>query len=766
MKINENSNGVSWAYKVGFYAILALPLLVAPPYFFPADWGKTIVFRSIMAVLLFLFAYQLLYRENEMKLPKAKNNIVFWLLGGFLLLYLLATIFSVDPTSSLWGNPYRGGGFVTFVFYFFYAFLAVTIFKKEEWNKVWLFSIFIGLLVSFVAIIQYNPALNRIFNALMNAVFNLSIPLVPDRPASTMGNPIPLAIYLLLLSFLTLSLAIKEPFETGWSKTKKIFYIFSLTTFVLTILISGSRAVWLGLAIGAIYFFLFYPKKIKALKLSAIGLLILIASVILCANTINIDKYPKFLQQNRLFSSINSRLSMRLFLTDPRFFAWSGIDYKILIEKPILGYGPENFSVGFDKHYDPSIPYMNQSWGDWWDRAHNVIIQTTSDAGFFSVIIYLALFVVLFQQLQKIKNDNKLTAHAIQATLIGYLVANFFSFDTFSTYIIFFLIISYTLHLIGQNDIQDSAPIYTTQNKVWWKSVTTSVLFIFLLIFLWQYNILPLQINAGINKANALVGKNQCGRAFDLLNKIIQEHSFLDSYTRMEYVEINKTCSNNFSDSNLDYIKKNIELLSEATKIQPLYTRNWIFMGNFETILAGQEKDLTLKNALFKQAKLHFDKALQLSPKHQEIPISQAEMEIVAGNYNAAKNYAEKCISLNPDFGDCYFYLALSEIYLGDADNARKNMLTATGKRYNIDAEISLNELSTAYASVLDYKNLAVVYDKLIAINPNIAQYHSALAFCYAKLGQYSEARQEALKVLEISPASKENVDAFLRTLP
>ena len=68
--------------------------------------------------------------------------------------------------------------------------------------------------------------------------------------------------------------------------------------------------------------------------------------------------------------------------------------------------------------------------------------------------------------------------------------------------------------------------------------------------------------------------------------------------------------------------------------------------------------------------------------------------------------------------------------------------------------------------SISDYKNLAIVFEKLVALNPTAIQYHSSLAVVYKNLGEYAKARQEALKTLELSPASKQNVDAFLSTLP
>jgi len=238
-KINEKINHSNWALKAGLFIILALPVLVWPPYFFPVDWGKSIVFRSILAIMVFLFLKQIIYKKNDLPLPEVNKNKTVWILRALLIIYLLASIFSVDPLFSFWGNPYRSGGFITFAFYFVFTALAFVMLKKDDWKKSWIFSIFIGLLASFVAIIQYYGLFNRIFMA------------VPSRPPSTMGNPDILAIYLLLLSFLTLSFAIKEK-----QKSLKTFYVSSLAIFLFTLLITGSRAAYFGLLIGLVYFIL------------------------------------------------------------------------------------------------------------------------------------------------------------------------------------------------------------------------------------------------------------------------------------------------------------------------------------------------------------------------------------------------------------------------------------------------------------------------------------------------------------------------------
>jgi tetratricopeptide (TPR) repeat protein len=97
---------------------------------------------------------------------------------------------------------------------------------------------------------------------------------------------------------------------------------------------------------------------------------------------------------------------------------------------------------------------------------------------------------------------------------------------------------------------------------------------------------------------------------------------------------------------------------------------------------------------------------------------------------------------------------------------AQKNILAASPKLYNIESVESLTELADAYGKIQDYKNLVPIFEKLILIEPNNAQYHSTLAFLYKEIGDYKKAKETALKVLELSPESKDNVDEFLKSLP
>ncbi len=313
-----------------------------------------------------------------------------------------------------------------------------------------------------------------------------------------------------------------------------------------------------------------------------------------------------------------------------------------------------------------------------------------------------------------------------------------------------------------QNETQNPAE----QKKAWWKPVVIFVLSRALMIFLWQYNFLPFQINGQIQKANFLAEDKKCDQAFNKLDNAINKHSFLDAYIRIKYVEIIKTCAEVNPDKDLEYAKRGTKLMQEAVKIRPLYSRLWLFLGSFTTIKANSEKDPGAKKNLVEEANSYFEKARQLAPNHQEILVEQAKIDMVTGNYQAMKEKAEKCITLDPTLGDCYWTKALSEIYLKDFDEALLDIKTATNGIFSTTSVSSLSQLANAYAATENYKELATTYEKLIEINPGIAQYHSSLAFTYAQMGEYKKAREEAMIFLQLMPEAKDEVDLFLKTLP
>ena len=777
--------GFKWVYLIGFFLILTLPLWNLPPWFSPPDWGKTIVFKIVLSILIFLFICQLFLEKDflgkiRQKISSFSIRSPFWILLTLLGVFFLANLLSQEPYFSFWGNPHRSGGFLNFAFYIAFALLAFFILKDRYWKKIWIFNIAIGILVSFIAIFQ-----------LYGLFENILIPF-SGRPPSTIGGPIFLAIYLLLLTFLTLIFGIKEKL---WPK--RIFYFSSLLLFLFTALIvTQTRAVFVGLLIGFLYFFLFYPTpKIKLEENSSqpiwsrtillqtlakivIGL-ILISGVYGIYYINNTPELPQFIQENELLKPVATRLSIETALEDSRISGWK-VGWQALKDKPFIGYGPENFSIGFDKYYDPTLPKITYISMSWWDRAHNFFLETPITTGIPSLIIFLSLFAVLFYELQKLKKkktENLIIYHGIQATFLAYLAANFFSFDTFSTYLISFLLIGYSLHLIHNANILSRTVLAPTPKFLVWvlnvlekyRVVILGLLFIVLVWFIW-FNISAFQVNKNLKLAEYYSKEQNFQKSFNYMEEAYSKHSFINNYAGLKYIDVISAYFKNANPSPQEIKEKTnkaIEILRKNTEIRPNYARSWLLLGAYINISLETEK---LSPEEFKKLKQEADSALekahQLSPKRQEIIAEWIKTDLLSHSFQQAKERAQMCIDINPKFKDCYWMMALTQVYLNNIEQANEDMKLASKKGYPVKNESSLLQLSKAYYYNKNYEEMVTVYEKLIKQRPNYVSYHLNLAILYKETGKYKEAKKQALKVIELDSNFKPQAEEFLRTLP
>jgi putative inorganic carbon (HCO3(-)) transporter len=669
---SRKENNLYRVYLIGFFLILALPVISSPVLLHPTAWGKGILFRIIISILIYLFIYQLLYKKTNTFVATATKVLSFRILVALFLIFLLATIFSLDPRFSFWGSPLRGDGFLNLGLIIIFSILIFLILKKSDWQKIWDFSILIGLLVSIIALFQK-------FN-----IFKSLIKSFDSRPPGTMGGPIFLGLYLLLLLFITFSFFLKEK-----DLKKRLFYFLASLLFVYIIFLTGSRAAYFGLFIGLAYFILTFPKKNKLIftfKVLFIFLSLLGAYGIYYLNANN---------------SIPGRLSIKMAIDDPRFSAWV-ISAEAIKDHPILGYGPENFSIAFDKYYSPSLPFISREWGSWYDRAHSFIFEIGVTAGIPALIIYILLFAIIFWQLQKkkeAKDSDSLIIHGIQTTFFAYLSANLFSFDVFSTYLIFFLIIAYSLSLIApyKNNaiaqiLHRADPIETELKPG--KPLILSLLFIILISFIWFGCLKPLGINKEINWVDYYIRTDQCEKAIKKMeDDVLPVNSVINSYAKLKYVEVIENCNVKMAGLKKASALNVLSVLEEVKEIRPYYTRTWIFLGKYTNILIENKEIFKIKDVeeLKKQADAYFEKATRLSPRREDIILGQIQNDIILGQYQSAREKTQECLNLNPESKYCQWLKIICNLYLGEIKNVHKDI----EKGFNIVSETYLSQFKT-----------------------------------------------------------------------
>lgn len=763
-----------------FSLAVFIPLLVINPWFVPLGFGKTIVFRILVSLALFIFIVKItsdkIFYINSLSKLKSVSNIIYPLLA-YLSLFFLSAVFSLDRTLSFWGEPTRSGGFVNFLFYCIFAILLFLSLEEKDWQKIFNFSIITGWLVCLVAVFQQFEIYSNFFIPFSN------------RPVSTIGNPIFVAIFLNFTTALTIIKLLKNQ-----KRAYKIFYIASIIAFLATsIVLTQTRAALLGLLAGILWFLLRYPKnkKTKAYVISVVLFFFISTFGLKIYLDNNLDIYSKF--PKTISQSLDRALSLYegAGAGQSRIALWK-ISSKSLLENPVLGFGPENFSIAFEKYYEPSLLSLesgnNVEEVQWWDRAHNFILDIGITNGIPALIAYIIFFAVLFWQLGKVKNSGLfINSIILQSTIIAYLTAVLFIFDFFDICLMLFIIIAYGFFTIYQyklnsnlenNNLEEKnySRIYKKRNII----IASSA--ILLILFLWGYNINPFLKNTKINMAYDYEVMNNCKKAEAVIDEIWQDNGIIGNYIRITAVNILYRCNERNPELNSSKLlsEKSIKMLEMNIKKSPSQLISWLLIGQNKNFLMDIENKLnssssnSQKTASLKdEANYYFSKAASLSPKRQAIYREWAKTGIIFDDYKLTEEKSQKCIDLNQSYSGCYWLMALSKAYQNNFEAFDYYSKTAEEKGYDKESEESLQQLVNMYIKINDYKNLASVYEKLILISKEgtaeeknkKAQIYASLAVVYRDLGEIEKARDAAMTALKLQPEAKAIVDEFLKTL-
>lgn len=79
--------------------------------------------------------------------------------------------------------------------------------------------------------------------------------------------------------------------------------------------------------------------------------------------------------------------------TAARPLVWE-MSERAIAERPLLGWGADNFQRVFEKFYDNRLLQSEYGNEAWFDRAHNVFIDQLVDNGFIGLIFYFAVYIV------------------------------------------------------------------------------------------------------------------------------------------------------------------------------------------------------------------------------------------------------------------------------------------------------------------------------------------------------------------------------------
>lgn len=460
--------------------------------FFPFISGKNLLFRFLVEIAFagwaVLALYDAKYRINVKKSP------IMIAYASFIVVLLLADLFGVDPMKSIWSNFERMEGFVGHIHFFVYFFvLSVMLRTVEEWRRMWKFFIAGDVLVLLYATGQFLGAqglfvANNFPKVAEWFSTRFQIHQSANRLDATIGNSAYFGVFCLMYAFILGVL---------WSQSKnpkKAWGYPALIAFnVLGVFYSGTRGSIIGLIVGAVITLGLLAWKMKG-KMHTIFLRTVIV-LVLAVSSIFIFKNSEFVKSSPTLARIAS-ISPGDITTASRFSIWS-ISFEAWKERPILGYGQDNFSHIFASKF---IPEQMCNLEPWYDRSHDVFFDWLVAAGALGLVTYLSLYGVTLWFMWRKENDIPVLERAILTGLLaGYFIHNIFVFDNLTSYILFFAVLAYiTVRANGHKETSSAHPLF---GKDTMNLIVIPIIGVVLIITQYYVNYRPLTVNNLVIKA-------------------------------------------------------------------------------------------------------------------------------------------------------------------------------------------------------------------------------------------------------------------------
>ena len=419
---------------------LAAPFIVMgawlPEALYPYIVGKALYFRLVVEIA---FAAWLLLIIRCSAYRPARSWLLLCLVV-YLLVALLASFAGVSLTRSLWSNYERMQGWFSLAHYTLFALMLASVFRDfRQWRIVLNVNLLAGLAVGLIGLYEMVTAGGQ-------------------RLIVTFGNPSFLASYALVnafiaAAFLARSLAAGRPSDPTVAASTEVsralirsFWVAVICLDLLLLNYSGTRGAIVGLAAGVAVILVAGAlwANPRALRIACVS--VLIGLLALGAGFVALRDAPavagllrasptlqRFADITPAASTVRSRISS------------TSVGLKAFSDRPLLGWGPENYGVAYDSHVDGAAAASMLRF----DQAHNRIIEELVTAGIVGLAAYAAvwasLLFLLVAGFRRAASRARPFIAFIGAGLAAYFVQNLFLFDTPAASVQLYLLFGFAL---------------------------------------------------------------------------------------------------------------------------------------------------------------------------------------------------------------------------------------------------------------------------------------------------------------------------------
>jgi O-antigen ligase len=427
---------------------------------FPFIVGKYVWFRVSVDLGLIAFLLGLIFdKESEQIVARVKQTFhspLTWAVSAFVLAVTLAVLFGYSPGYSFWSNFERGEGGLQMIHLYLLFLLLVTLFKEEKhWRTIFWCSIAGAFLMIFYGVGAGigGGVLGGIFKNFIGSTFNTS----GFRFSGSIGNPAYVATYLIFILFFTAYLWVAKYFR-NWKSWRSLLLIFSALVFIAFFLLAATRGAVIGVLAALVVALVYLGLNRPRLRKWTVGIAIL--GIILFGAMVGLKDTKLVQSLGPLARIFDISLTTKTFQdrADIWKMAWDG--WK---QKPIFGWGPENFLQVFDRDFNINYFHPAQGFGAWFDRAHSFIFDYLAETGILGFLGYLSMFGIFYWLFFKnrVKGDGNLESVVLDVLFfvlpIAYLIQALVLFDVLVIYVNLFMFMAFATYYFNKKQELKSA---------------------------------------------------------------------------------------------------------------------------------------------------------------------------------------------------------------------------------------------------------------------------------------------------------------------
>ncbi len=701
----------------GLFVIPFIPLIISNSMFFPFITGKHFAFRII--VELILGGWVILALLDARYRPRISS--VAGAIAVFLFVLIAAALGGENPTKSIWSNFERMEGIVGLLHFAAYFLVLCSMLTTE---KLWTRWFNTSLAASAIVVLCGLGQLAGLFRIYQSGV----------RIDSTFGNATYLSIYMLFHIFIAGILLLRQ--RSGWTKA---VYGGLIALEVAVLYFTATRGAILGLFGGAVLTTLLvalFERERKNLRRGAFAAL---TGLLILAGGFFVLKDSSFVTNNEVLSRISS---ISLEAGSTRLTVW-GMGYQGFLDRPILGWGQESFNYVFNTYYDPSL--YNQE--EWFDRVHNVVFDWLVAGGALGLLAYLSIFLTALYLLWWKSRLGVAERALVTGLFAGYFFYNFFTFDNFGSYLMFFSLLAY-IHVRSRAPEQGApsqAQAVPNHIKVFAPAIAVATL-----ALVYFVNIPAILAAQDLLGALSQQPQAQGGlkRNLELFKSALGRTAFGDQEAREQLVQATMRILPLNVDLAVrqDFFNLAASEIDTQIKKTPNDARQYLFMG---TLLDVSRQ--------YDQALPYLLKASELSPTKQTILFEIGLNRLNASKHADALGFLKKSYELEEKNNNALVFYAVGLIYNGKFAEA-KELFTA---RFGSDI-IDDDRLVKAYYDAKLFSKVVDIWKLRVSKDSTNPRYQMSLAAAYLS----TENRPKAIEALEaakkLDPKLAEQIDFLI----